>query len=54
LSIGAEAVPFNLLLNFYNAERPHRKLNMKTPLQFETEFFARAYEEKKIPTLDSE
>ena len=30
------------------------KLNMKTPLQFETEFFARAYEEKKIPTLDSE
>jgi len=41
-------------IHFYNAERPHRKLNMKTPLQFETEFFARAYEEKKIPTLDSE
>lgn len=28
-------------IHFYNAERPHRKLNMKTPLQFETEFFAR-------------
>ena len=27
--------------HFYNAERPHRKLNMKTPLQFETEFFTR-------------
>lgn len=26
--------------HFYNTERPHRKLNMKTPLQFETEFFA--------------
>lgn len=25
--------------HFYNAERPHRKLNMKTPLQFETEYF---------------
>lgn len=23
---------------FYNEERPHRKLNMKTPLQLETEF----------------
>ena len=27
--------------HFYNEERPHRKLNMKTPLQFETEFFTR-------------
>ena len=26
-------------IHFYNAERPHRKLNMKTPLQFETELF---------------
>lgn len=25
-------------IHFYNEERPHRKLNMKTPLQFETEF----------------
>ena len=29
-------------IRFYNEERPHRKLNMKTPLQFETEFFKRA------------
>ncbi|MBR2293261.1 MAG: IS3 family transposase [Clostridia bacterium] len=28
--------------HFYNAERPHRKLNMKTPLEFETEFFKHA------------
>lgn len=25
---------------FYNTERPHRKLNMKTPLRFETELFS--------------
>lgn len=25
-------------IHFYNEERPHRKLNMKTPLQIETEF----------------
>ncbi|MBO5212854.1 MAG: integrase core domain-containing protein [Clostridia bacterium] len=30
-------------IHFYNEERPHRKLNMKTPLQFETEFFKRAW-----------
>ena len=29
-------------MHFYNEERPHRKLKMKTPLQFETEFFKRA------------
>ena len=25
-------------IHFYNEERPHRKLNMKTPLEFETEY----------------
>ncbi len=25
-------------IHFYNEDRPHRKLNMKTPLQFEAEF----------------
>ncbi len=29
-------------MHFYNEERPHRKLKMKTPLQFETEFFTNA------------
>lgn len=28
-------------IHFYNEERPHRKLNMKTPLQFETEYHKR-------------
>ncbi len=27
---------------FYNGERPHSKLNMKTPLHYETEFFSAA------------
>ena len=29
-------------MQFYNNERPHRKLNMKTPFQFETEFYINA------------
>jgi transposase InsO family protein len=29
-------------MQFYNNERPHRKLNMKTPFQFETEFYMNA------------
>ena len=29
-------------MHFYNEERPHRKLKMKTPLQFETEYLSRA------------
>ena len=27
-------------IHFYNEERPHRKLNIKTPLQYETEFIS--------------
>lgn len=27
-------------INFYNTERPHRKLNMKTSVQYETEFLS--------------
>lgn len=27
-------------IDFYNSFRPHRKLNMKTPIQYETEFFS--------------
>ncbi len=26
-------------IQFYNEERPHRKLNMKTPLEFEAEYY---------------
>ena len=29
-------------IDFYNGYRPHRKLNMKTPIQYETEFFSAA------------
>ena len=27
-------------INFYNSERPHRKLNMKTPNQYESAFYS--------------
>ena len=27
-------------IEFYNEGRPHRKLNMKTPVQFEAEYFS--------------
>ena len=27
-------------IEFYNGYRPHRKLNMKTPIQYEAEFFS--------------
>ncbi|MFR6184073.1 MAG: IS3 family transposase, partial [Acutalibacteraceae bacterium] len=27
-------------IEFYNEGRPHRKLNMKTPAQFEAEYFS--------------
>lgn len=30
-------------IDFYNGYRPHRKLNMKTPIQYETEFFSAAH-----------
>jgi len=26
-------------IEFYNGQRPHRKLNMKTPIQYKAEFF---------------
>ena len=29
-------------IDFYNGYRPHRKLNMKTPMQYEAEFFSAA------------
>jgi len=29
-------------IEFYNGQRPHRKLNMKTPIQYEAEFFSAA------------
>lgn len=29
-------------IEFYNYQRPHRKLNMKTPIQYETEFLPKA------------
>lgn len=27
-------------INFYNSQRPHRKLNMKTPNQYESAFYS--------------
>ena len=27
-------------INFYNSQRPHRKLNMKTPIQYESAFYS--------------
>lgn len=33
-------------IHFYNEERPHRKLNMKTPFQIETEYLLHAKNEK--------
>ena len=30
-------------IQFYNGQRPHRKLNMKTPVQYEAEFFSNAW-----------
>lgn len=30
-------------IQFYNRQRPHRKLNMKTPVQYEAEFFSDAW-----------